>query len=331
LTRAIISSHDARLNPAAMTSFIAALDHLFDTDYGLGNVVEAVPDIVPIPWSAGGNEWLLNRQPHRARRPGGDGRILRPRDAPIFLENVLARGKQCWLRFRIGEAELVALSNPSPHLKRTITVTTLAEEHQTWRATDRSASREKIRRLSGLAVKLALISPHRYVSFNGSDAGNSLPQFHFCVNQLPESVPRFPIERVTPAVQSNRLHMIGRCQEYPFACVAIEGSAGYVAQSLSAVIRSWDTESDRTGNFMVRHDLDTTRAFFWPRMSSLRRSPEFASGEIAFMELSGFLLVSALEDLSALEVGSFSHERVCRILQSVCGREARDFAARWTS
>lgn len=196
MSLAVIGTHDARLNPAAMTSFIAALDHLADTDYALGNVAKALPDIVPIPWPGGANEWLVNRQPHRASRPGASGKILRPRDAPIFLGNVLARGNQCWLRFRIGEVELVALSNPNPHLQRTITVTTLAEEHQTWRGANPVATRERIRKISGLAIALAAASPRRYVSFNGPYAGNSLPQFHFCLNQLPDSVAHFPIERV---------------------------------------------------------------------------------------------------------------------------------------
>jgi hypothetical protein len=97
-------------------------------------------------------------------------------------------------------------------------------------------------------------------------------------------------------------------------------------------INAWATVPERTGNFLVRTDgTGVTTAFFWPRLPCWRRAPGWRSGEISFLELAGFFLVSDAEDERAVASGDIDHAHLWRVLVSISDEEAFAFCGGWAT
>lgn len=321
---------DPRLGTLTPT-LVGLMDAVVSLDSSLGQVAPAAPYLRQIVKTSGGGAWYVVVAPHRAGRPrAGNGG--RPEDSPIFLDNVRTLGKQSWATFTLGDAHLVALANPSPHLPGTVTLTRSSLDVQSWRASGRSPDAGRIRAVAALMVAIADNAPGRYVSFNNEGSGNSLSQFHVSVNAYPVGVHAWPVERVI-ADQAGRARdgwlVLGTRGEYPVPTIVVSGRLDELVDRLASVIGEWDTQPDRTGNIVVRRtNTNEATAIFWPRSRAWRHAPGFHSGEIGFMELSGCFVLSDDRDTANVDSGRYGYRHFWNVLRAVADDRAFAFADR---
>jgi hypothetical protein len=325
------SIHDTDPRLVIDTPTLAGLlDAVLALDSRLGNIAPSADHLKQIVDCTGRRAWYVIEALHRASRPGV-GRRGKPEDSPIFLDNVRTAGKQCWATFALGDARLVGLANPSPHVDGTLTITSMQADPQTWRAEAASATVARIKRILGLMVALAGRLPGRYVSFNNDGSGNSLSQFHVTVNRCPQGIDEWPVDRAIARHahrgRNGRL-ILGPEGEYPVPTIVISGPDEAVVERMSQVIAEWDTQPDRTGNVIARRRPaeQAVTAVFWPRSRAWRYAPGFRSGEIAFMELSGCFVASNQDDVASIDCGKYDYRHFWRVLRAVADHRAFEFA-----
>jgi hypothetical protein len=244
---------------------------------------------------------------------------------------VLAEERQSWVQLQSdgGQYSLIALANPNSHTTEeggfVITTEELLDQH--W------GDASRIARNVRMATLLSSDLPERRISFSSADAGNSLWQFHLNVNRMPKGIRALPIERVFREHHADAASAaIGLNGDYPAPCLCFRGNAAAVGEKMSKAISGWATAPERTGNFLVRTDVTgVTTAFFWPRLSCWRRAPGWRSGEISFLELAGFFLVSDAEDERAVASGDIDHAHLWRVLLSISDEEAFAFCGGWAA
>lgn len=325
-----INQVDDRIPFIGESSLAESFSALVETDTQAGNVSVGTAEWRQIV-NTNGRYWVIKEAPHRANRPGLDqAKPMTPRDAPIFFDNVLAKKQQSWVTLTVEGIELVALTNPNPHLPYGVTLAWRAPERQTWNGGNFEETRARVGMITTVGAALAERLPGSVLGYNNLDAGPSLPQLHLNLGSRPAGMELFPIEgEILSQAAQNQIHVFALDQnrEYPAPAVIVRGTADSIADALSSAVLAWATEPGRTGNlmFLGPHHGQPLTGVFWPRVSTWQRAPGFRSGAIAFCELAGLFVVSHPSDIEDVERGAFDYRHFWRVLRSTVSPIAREF------
>jgi len=259
----------------------------------------------------------------RAGRPKSTGeRPMTPSEAPIFLKNVLAKGKQGWLRIDIDDREWAALASPTPVLPGAITFTPVDPTFQSWRGNAAECLRENVYSLFHAATTLAAALPDSVIGFNNHWAGDSLPQQHLNSGSRPPGLDWLAVEQAIlsqPAIKEGVPVLWNDPRLYPVPAVLACGSGEFITNALTDAVLTWDTRDGRTGNllFLGPHLGRPLTGVFFPRVSTWQRGVGFRSGAIAFCELAGVFVISDGDEFDQIERGIYDYMHLWRALRSV--------------
>jgi hypothetical protein len=316
-----IAQADPRIAVQPGTPLAEALKRLIQTDR-LNGLIDDSAEWRQVPDSSG-KSFAAQQALGRAGRPKSTpDHPMTPSEAPIFLKNVLAKGKQGWLQFDIDGQDWVALASPQPVLPGAITFTPACPTFQSWNGNAAECGRGSVYSLLHAGTTLAEALPDSVIGFNNHHAGDSLPQQHLNCGSRPPGLDWLAIEQAllgesqikegVPALWSNpRL--------YPVPAVIACGSGEFVANALTDAVLNWDTRDGRTGNllFLGPHLDRPLTAVFFPRVSIWQKAVGFRSGAIAFCELAGVFVVSDRDEFDQIERGIYDYMHFWRALQSV--------------
>lgn len=259
----------------------------------------------------------------RASRPkSAPDHPMTPREAPIFIENIVAKGKQGWLQFGIDGREWVALASPQPVLPGAITFTPVDPTFQSWRGNAIECSRNNVYSLIHAGTTLALVLPDSVIGFNNHRAGDSLSQQHLNCGARPVGLDWLAIEQaimVQQTIEEGVPTLWDNPRLYPVPAVIACGSSEFVTNSLAEAVLKWDTLDGRTGNllFLGPHLGRPLTGVLFPRVSTWQKAVGFRSGAIAFCELSGVFVVTESDEFDQIERGVFNFNQFWRALRSV--------------
>lgn len=316
-----ITAADPRIPLQPGTPLVEAAKRLVQTDRQNGLIDDGaewrqVPDDRDKSFAA-------QRALGRAGRPKSTpDHPMTPSEAPIFLENVLAKGKQGWLRVDIDGREWAALASPTPVLPGAITFTPVDPTFQSWRGNAAECAPSSVYSLLRAGTTLAVALPDSVIGFNNHRAGDSLPQQHLNGGSRPLGLDWLAIEQAIlgqPAIKEGVPVLWNNSRLYPVPAVIACGSGEFVANALTDAVLTWDTRDGRTGNllFLGPHLGRPLTGVFFPRVSTWQRAVGFRSGAIAFCELAGVFVVSDSDEFDQIERGIYDYMHFWRALRSV--------------
>jgi hypothetical protein len=243
-------------------------------------------------------------------------------ECPICFPAIIQKGKQRYIVINLHEREMAVLANPFGYMPTGITIASTRHESQSWRAVSPYETYIRIQRTVGDLAEIASMLPGFVITWNGCQAGASLPEHqHYQAFELPSGHGPLAIQQAAAkhlAMRSSAIIQIGIENDYPILAFRITDSQDSLIPSVTGLIQKWENIQGEaaTANLIALTEDGEAALYFVPRNRLFQRAPGFA-GLVGALEVSGSFVCSAEWEIKACREGRFSYDHFWRVLESV--------------